>query len=105
MTGLSRRRFVKVAAVMPVLLAVEAKSKQVCYDPKTSSWAEQNQRKSLNFQLVSSDPQKVCGGCSYFTANKAGTCGACRMLNGGSVSPQSSCDFWVKRKAAANTGT
>lgn len=93
MASLGRRRFLKAAGAIPVLVLT---SGAACYEPGKFSFADRQQRKGLNFKDVAPDPARACAGCSYFTAR--GACGSCRMLNGGAVSPGSGCDYWVKRK-------
>ena len=53
-------------------------------------------RRSLNFRSVSSNPARVCGGCTFFKAGQ-GSCGACVLLSGGPVAANSVCDSWAAK--------
>ena len=51
-------------------------------------------RTSLGFKAQSTDSNKRCGTCAFFTPS-AGDCGKCTLLSGGPVSLTSVCDSWA----------
>jgi hypothetical protein len=81
---LHRRRFLALAAVgVPfAALAVGSARAQTpaCYDPAALPLSQKNQRRSLGYVEVSTDPAKHCSGCSFFTAGTP-DCGKCMLLN------------------------
>jgi hypothetical protein len=66
-----------------------------CFDP--AKLPNASMRRSLNFQPVSSDPKKKCGGCVFFTSAGTGDCGKCTIFSGGPVAAQSVCDSWAPK--------
>lgn len=78
-----RRSFLGLAAAIP-LAGIGARAlaeDAACYDPASLPMSQQSFRKSMQFQLVSSDPKKRCELCTFFKANKPG-CGSCQIFNG-----------------------
>ena len=61
-----------------------------CVNPDTLPASQKGMRRSLGFELVSTDPKKHCGACSFFTGTVAG-CGTCQLLSGGAVAATSVC--------------
>lgn len=65
-----------------------------CSDPSELSRSEISMRTSLNYTDTSSDPDKTCLGCAFFTGNEpGGSCGRCEILDS-QVGSQAYCDSW-----------
>jgi hypothetical protein len=91
---LARRGLLKLAMGAPLLVwAAVSQADPACVDMSALSDSEKSLRTSLNYRLVSDDPKRVCGGCSFFAAGK-GDCGGCSILNG-PTTDQSRCDAWA----------
>lgn len=82
--SVNRRDFLGLAALAPVagLAASRAFAEDAaCYDPASLPMSQQNFRKSMQFQQVSTDPKKRCELCTFYKASKPG-CGTCQIFNG-----------------------
>ncbi len=63
-----RRRLLKLAIVLPVAVWAPARAADdTCVNMAALTDADKSLRASLNFQVVSSDPKRVCRGCAFFT--------------------------------------
>jgi hypothetical protein len=99
---LSRRGLIGLAVGVPVLLAgiVSAASAQDapsgCVNLDTLPASQKGMRRSLGFQLVSTDAKKHCGACTFFTGT-AGGCGKCQLLSGGAVAATSVCTSFTAK--------
>ena len=102
--GASRRDALMFVAGLPALAlaasgsSVQAQAPaQVCFNEAELPRAQRSMRQALEFQVKSSDPAKVCGGCAFFhpTAGQAG-CGKCDILSG-QVTSQGVCTSWAKK--------
>jgi hypothetical protein len=85
------------AAAAPWISVARAGEREglVCAKPSALSEAQKQQRKLDNYTEKSPDPDKTCGGCSFFTPGAAG-CGKCALFNG-PANPQGRCDDWTAR--------
>ena len=93
----SRRRVLQAAAAAPVILlggTVLAASSAACFDLDSMPAGDKSLRTSLGFKAQSTDSNKRCGTCAFFTPS-AGDCGKCTLLSGGPVSLTSVCDSWA----------
>lgn len=98
-TEISRRRLLGLgvaAAGAGLALATSARAADACFDPDTLPASQKSMRRTLGYQLHSSDPKKRCGLCAFFTA-AAGDCGKCALLNGGPVVTGSVCNSWAPK--------
>jgi len=59
--------------------------------------SQKNRRSALGYVEASTDPQRRCGHCTFFTGGDSG-CGACQMLSGAQVSAQGVCNSFVVRQ-------
>jgi len=84
-----------VSALLASSLATAAESSK-CVDPEELTPAEAGLRRSLGYTDTSSQPQKSCSGCGFFSAADAG-CGTCKILNGGAVNAGGYCTSWSAR--------
>lgn len=92
-----RRRLLGMAAVFPLLVAAAGvRAQAVCVNLDTLPAGQKGMRRSLGFKLVSDDPKKHCGSCTFFSA-AAGGCGKCQLLSGGAVGEGSVCDSWAQK--------
>ena len=66
-----------------------------CYNPKSFTGFQANHRKTLKFR-ASTDPNKRCGGCMFYSGAPDG-CGKCQLLLQGPVSSNDVCDSWAKK--------
>lgn len=96
----SRRRVLRAAAAAPVLLVLSRTAAGAdsakCFDLDSMPAGERSLRTSLGFKSQSSDGNKRCGTCAFFTAS-AGDCGKCTLLSGGAVASTSVCDSWAAK--------
>jgi len=95
----SRRRVLQAAAAAPVILlsgAALAASSAACFDLNSMPADEKSLRTSLGFKAQSTDSNKRCGICAFFTAS-TGDCGKCTLLSGGPVAATSVCDSWASK--------
>lgn len=68
-----------------------------CSDPSALGRSEISMRNSLNYTDTSSDPDRTCQGCAFFTGNEpGGSCGRCEIVDG-QVGSQAYCDSWSQR--------
>jgi hypothetical protein len=58
--------------------------------------SQKNRRRTLGYLEESTQPQRRCGLCTYFTAGEGG-CGTCQMLSGGAVNANGVCNYFVAR--------
>jgi hypothetical protein len=71
----------------------------VCVNLSALSPTEVKQRKLDNYTEKSSDPDKTCSGCTFFTPSAKGAgCGQCLIFNG-PANPNGRCDDWTARPA------
>jgi hypothetical protein len=90
----ARRHFLKQAlGWTPVLwiaptIAQYARAAESCVES-----ASESLRGSLHYQATSSDPQKPCSKCGFFTSGDAKGCGDCQILSG-PVDAGGHCDSW-----------
>ncbi len=98
--SLSRRRLLRAAAVVPLVLAAgrlaAADAPAVCADPAKLSLARRSQRRALGYVEPAPDPKRRCGGCAFFTAAGLG-CGACQLMSGGPVSAAGVCNSFAAK--------
>jgi len=91
----NRRRFLVSSTQLPIALWVTGASAQ-CIDEEEMSDSVRGMRESLEYTDVASNPQQVCGGCSFFHAGGAKGCGNCEVLSG-PVNIKGHCVSWTKR--------
>ncbi|EQB08865.1 hypothetical protein L288_07055 [Sphingobium quisquiliarum P25] len=90
----TRRQFLRWSALLPAIsVAGPLAAQEVCADPRKN--LQQSLRRSLGYQEISNDPKRVCGGCAFFTADGASSCGKCQLLSGGVVTSRSVCTSWA----------
>lgn len=97
----SRRDFLRLAGVTPLLLLGVAESARgevaaACFNPDALPTNQKSMRRSLGFSAVSPDPKKACGSCAFFSGAANG-CGKCQLLSGGAVAAVSNCRSWAKK--------
>ena len=69
-----------------------------CVDMDALPPSQKSLRRTLGFQVQSSDPNKRCGLCTFFTASPgAAGCGQCALLSGGAVNATSVCKSWTAK--------
>lgn len=66
-----------------------------CVDPKTMSASEVTSRNSLHWSAMSTQPDKSCAMCNFFSATSGG-CGSCMIL-GGPTYATGYCDSWTAK--------
>lgn len=99
MTMSTRRGFV---ALMSAFVATSlfdraaAQAPAACSDPATIPLSQRNRRRALGYASPSTDPQKHCGICAFFTP-ASGSCGTCQMLSGGAVETTAVCTSFAKK--------
>jgi hypothetical protein len=92
--SLARRRLLELVISAPLVAwGAAAEADPACVDMSALSDSEKSLRTSLNYRLVSDDPKRVCGGCSFFMAPR-GDCGQCSILNG-PTTDKGRCDSWA----------
>lgn len=93
--AITRRLF---AAVPFALLAFgrRADAADACVDLDALPPGQKNLRTALAYQIVSPDPNKQCGTCSFYTA-AAGVCGKCKLFADGPVAANSVCKSWAPK--------
>lgn len=98
-----RRQFLAgmavLAGALPGMAAAQG-SAPACYDPATLPLSQKNQRRSLGYVEASTDPQKHCAVCSFFTASAPG-CGTCVILGGGPVNAGALCTSFAAKARPA----
>ncbi len=95
---ISRRRLLTQIAQISigVVLVSSANAEDAsCADLKKLSSDEVTARNSLHWTTKSTQPDKVCSGCNFFTAT-AGECGSCTIL-GGATYATGYCDSWTAK--------
>lgn len=78
-----RRKFLTLAAASPLIALGASRAlaeDAACYDPAALPMSQKGLRRSMEFVAVSTDPQKRCELCAFFTG--AAGCGKCQILNG-----------------------
>jgi hypothetical protein len=98
---MSRRSLFALFAAAPVIAAglastAQAQEASACVDLDNLSTGQKGMRRSLGFKLQSTDPNKHCSSCTFFSAPSGG-CGKCQLLSGGPVAENSVCDSWAKK--------
>lgn len=92
-----RRHMLVILSLLPLVPSSRAASAAQCFDPTKPPNA--GLRKSLNFKAVSSDPNKKCAACAFFTATSdQSECGKCVLFAGGPVFRNSVCDSWAAKR-------
>jgi hypothetical protein len=79
-------------AKLGVSESTAADATSVCFDPKLIDAAQKTARDSLHYSEASSDPTKICSGCSFFQSG-VGACGHCAIFNG-PTNINGHCDSW-----------
>ncbi len=92
----ARRKFLALAGIAPFALLTAAQAPDHCYDPKTLTLIQKNQRRSLGYIEKSDDAQKHCGTCSFFLAHTEG-CGTCQLMSGGPVDLLGVCSSFARK--------
>jgi hypothetical protein len=96
-SGATRRTLLGLALAAPVaVFAAPALADGACVDLDALPSGQKSMRQALNFKLVSDDPAKRCGGCSFYTAAQ-GDCGKCQIFSG-PVPATGRCDSWAAKK-------
>jgi hypothetical protein len=101
---LDRRSFLTRAALLggvaagASLLAACGKGggAPVCTDTASLKPDELATRTSLNYVDASTDPTKLCSGCTLFVAGAEGACGSCQVVKG-PINPNGGCISWAKK--------
>lgn len=99
MTMSTRRGFVALLAAFAATSLFEkaaAQAPTACSDPSTIPLSQRNRRKALGYTSPSTDPQKHCSLCAFFTS-ASGSCGTCQMLSGGAVEATAVCTSFAKK--------
>ncbi|MCB9594400.1 MAG: high-potential iron-sulfur protein [Sandaracinaceae bacterium] len=89
------------AAVAPQLLAAcggEEAAGLSCTDTSGLAAAAVTTRESQAYADSSSDPNKKCSACNFFTAGQANQCGSCSVIQG-PINPNGTCNLWAARPA------
>ena len=96
----TRRTFLAAASLAPFAcligssaLATEAAA---CYDPAALPLSQKSRRRALGYVEASTDAQKNCRTCAFYTV-KAGDCGGCQLLGGGPVNAGAVCNSFAKK--------
>jgi hypothetical protein len=96
----SRRQVLRAAAAAPILLVLSRMASSAdsakCFDLDSMPASDKSLRSSLGFKAQSSDSNKRCGTCAFFTPS-AGDCGKCTLLSGGAVASTSVCESWASK--------
>jgi hypothetical protein len=82
-----------LASVLPLS---RLQASEACVDPDELSDGEQSMRQSLAYTDAAADSNKVCNGCSYFSASERAGCGQCLIMQG-TVSAAGHCDSWTAK--------
>jgi hypothetical protein len=97
--SISRRRLltqiVQVSIGAAAFVSGASAAETQCVDLKKMSSDEVSARNSLHWTAKSSQPDKVCSGCNFFTATSGG-CGSCMIL-GGPTYAGGYCDSWTAK--------
>lgn len=96
---ISRRSFLAVTTLAPcVFLAGGSAAAQTaaCYDPAKLALSQKSMRRSLGYVEASSDPNKRCSLCAFFTGTQAG-CGNCALLSGNPVNADGLCTSFAAK--------
>lgn len=86
----SRRNFLSMVTLAPIMLVSARAAGAACYDPASLPLSQKNQRRGLDYIEASDDPNRRCELCAYFTVSQA-ACGNCQLLNGGPVNAGAVC--------------
>ena len=107
-TTFSRRSAVKLGLQVPVAAAVAGtlaacgegeEAIALCADPNVLSFSENSIRQANNYTEASTEPEKDCFNCAFFTPEEAGpdgevpNCGHCSIFEG-LASKNGYCDSW-----------
>lgn len=102
-SGSSRRMFLRSLSLAPAALVVAGASRAMAQSAVTpvdgacTVNTDDGLPGSLHFVEVSANPDQLCRGCTFWTAQSdAGTCGDCVMLRRGTP-PTGHCDSWAAR--------
>jgi hypothetical protein len=97
-TDLPRRKAIRqllqsiAVVVLAPACARAVSAAESCADP-----ASESLRASLNYESVSGDPSRACGGCGFYTGDAAKqACGNCVIMSG-DVDEAGVCDSWASR--------
>ncbi|WP_267224711.1 high-potential iron-sulfur protein [uncultured Novosphingobium sp.] len=83
-------------AATTLLGKVSAQSPTACADPATLPLSQRSRRRALGYTSPSTDAQKHCSLCAFFTSTGVG-CGTCQMLSGGTVEATAVCTSFAKK--------
>jgi len=92
--------FTGAAGSFAVAYGKEDETKEaVCVNLSALSAADSKRRKLDNYTEKSSDPDRTCSACVFFSPGAKGTaCGHCQIFNG-PANPHGRCDDWTARPA------
>ena len=101
---LDRRTFLTRAALLggvaagASLLAACGKGggSLVCTDTASLKPEDLATRTSLNYVDASTDPTKLCSGCTLYLPAAEGACGGCSVVKG-PINPNGGCISWAKK--------
>jgi hypothetical protein len=97
MSVVDRRKFLALSMQLPVTVLLAEKAFGACVDPDDLPDSERGMRDSMEYTESAADPAQVCGGCSFFKLESAGSsCGHCEVLRG-KVSATGHCVSWTRR--------
>lgn len=97
MSAIRRRRFLFMGLQLPVALAAVRTAYGACVDADELPDSELEMRESLDYTDAGADAAQLCGGCSFFKADAAGSgCGHCEVLRG-QVNAKGHCVSWTRR--------
>jgi hypothetical protein len=96
----TRRKLLALGAGLPFAALIvrgawaDSDKAQACVDADDM---DDGLRKSLHYTEASPEAQKVCAGCSFFSAAGGGGCGHCQIMNG-PANVHGHCDSWSLKK-------
>lgn len=94
----SKRRSIFAIAALPLLVfgfGSRSRAAGACYDLQALPSGQRAQRTGVKFR-ASTDPNKRCGLCMYFSGSPT-ACGKCQILLNGPVAATDVCDAWTKK--------
>lgn len=92
----SRREFVGLAALSPLVVLGARGALAACFDPAALPLSQRNRRRALGYINPSPQSQRRCGLCNFFTAGATG-CGTCQLLSGGPVEAGAVCNSFAPK--------
>jgi len=97
-TDLPRRTAIRqLLQSIAVLVVAPASARIVLAAESCADPASESLRTSLNYESLSGDPSKSCGGCGFYTSDESKqACGNCVIMSG-QVDETGICDSWATK--------